>query len=214
MLDLICLFRTCWICLRFFPKNVRLLWDIFFNVGFVWDFLFKNARKAFLSSIRRKEIAFWFEDIWQLYIRIVELMVVWSALAPKDVAALEKIVFDLFASTRWSSWYMGRRTLRGTSTTRSLSRWCSPNRGLWRRRRRREGGEQPLPGLRPFSSLSFKFLIFLCKLTLYLNLLSRILFWQTFYTIMPCTAFYRTQVNLGSDLWVRMSQTHKQTDVL
>ena len=37
-------------------------------------------------------------------------------------------------------------------------------------------GEQPLPGLRPFSSLSFKFLIFLCKLTLYLNLLSRILF--------------------------------------
>ena len=36
----------------------------------------KNARKAFLSSIRRKEIAFWFEDIWQLYIRIVELMVV------------------------------------------------------------------------------------------------------------------------------------------
>ena len=24
--------------------------------------------------------------------------------------------------------------------------------------------------------------------------------------------FYRTQVNLGSDLWVRMSQTNKQTN--
>ena len=55
------------------------IYIFFFNVGFVCDFMFKNARKAFLSSIRRKELtklAFWFEDILQLYIRFVELMVV------------------------------------------------------------------------------------------------------------------------------------------
>ena len=106
--------------------------------------------------------------------------------------------------SRWSSWFTGRRTRKGTSTTRSSSRWCSPSRRTswcsprrrsWRRARTtREGQvEKSLPRLRLLPSLilalSFKFWLFV-ELTLYLNLLSRILFWQTFYTIMPCTAFY------------------------